>query len=68
MWDPGFYCTVLWLGTIEEKIYQRQVMKSGLAGGLESAGLATGAVNFTHEELRQGLTFIAVVVVVQTVR
>ena len=39
-------------GTIEEKIYQRQVMKSGLAGGLESAGLAAGMAHFTDEELR----------------
>ncbi len=45
------------IGTIEEKIYQRQVMKSGLAGGLESAGLGSWAAesaHFTPEELRKG--------------
>jgi hypothetical protein len=48
---------VIYIGTIEEKIYQRQVMKSGLAGGLESAGLGSWAAesaHFTPEELRKG--------------
>ena len=46
-------------GSIEEKIYQRQIMKSGLAGGLEGAGLAAGgsAAHFTLEELRDLFTY-----------
>jgi len=47
-------------GTIEEKIYQRQVMKSGLAGGLEAAGLTGGvteAASFTLEDMRDLFTF-----------
>ena len=46
-------------GTIEEKIYQRQLMKSGLAGGLETAGFKEGssAAHFTQEELRDLFTF-----------
>jgi hypothetical protein len=50
-------CNLGYIGTIEEKIYQRQVMKSGLAGGLESAGLGSWAAesaHFTPEELREG--------------
>ena len=35
--------------TVEEKIYQRQLKKSGLAGGLEAAGFSAGssAASFT---------------------
>jgi hypothetical protein len=56
--NPRAECAILAnVGTIEEKIYQRQVMKSGLAGGLESAGLGSWAAesaHFTPEELRKG--------------
>jgi len=44
-------------GTIEEKMYQRQVTKSGLAGGLASAGLVEAESKFTSEELRDLFTF-----------
>ena len=46
-------------GTIEEKIYQRQVMKSGLAGGIETSSwedLGKGA-HFTPDELKDIFTF-----------
>jgi hypothetical protein len=56
--NPRAECAIMvMVGTIEEKIYQRQVMKSGLAGGLESAGLGSWAAesaHFTPEELRKG--------------
>merc|ERR1719209_1752745 len=45
--------TLVTTGTIEEKIYQRQVMKSGLAVG--EGDLSVG--QFTREELRDLFTF-----------
>jgi len=50
---------LLTTGTIEEKVYQRQVMKSGLAGGLETASWQDvgSASHFSPEELRDLFTF-----------
>ena len=54
---------LLTTGSIEEKIYQRQLKKSGLAGGLEAAGFAGGstAANFTLQDLKDLFTFREVV-------
>ena len=49
-------CSLLHLvlkGSIEEKIYQRQISKSGLAEVMEAgAGSAQTTVKFSSEELR----------------
>ena len=52
-------------GTIEEKIFQRQVTKQGLGGGVVDQGNGTGAsshkaakFHFTREELKDLFSFI----------
>ena len=59
---PCHIYRLLTTGTIEEKIYQRQVMKSGLAGGLETASMADlgASTHFTPEELKDIFTFRSV--------
>lgn len=64
IWRDGQkrHCQVyrlLTTGSIEEKIYQRQLKKSGLAGGLEAAGFSGGstAANFTLQDLKDLFTF-----------
>ena len=39
-------------GSIEEKIYQRQICKSGLAEIMESGGSSQATVKFSREELK----------------
>ena len=43
---------MLHAGTIEEKIYQRQLMKGELAGAMDAGGPKIGPA-FTREELRE---------------
>ncbi|EFJ40540.1 hypothetical protein VOLCADRAFT_99672 [Volvox carteri f. nagariensis] len=55
---PCFVYRLLTTGTIEEKVYQRQLMKADLAsatvtGGSGAAGGSKGGGKFTREELRQ---------------
>ncbi|MCJ8745609.1 hypothetical protein PDJAM_G00132140 [Pangasius djambal] len=45
------------VGTIEEKIYQRQVSKQGLSGAVVDLGKKGEHINFSAEELRDLFTF-----------
>ncbi|XP_026857007.2 DNA repair and recombination protein RAD54B isoform X1 [Electrophorus electricus] len=48
---------LLTTGTIEEKIYQRQVCKQGLSGAVVDLGKKTEHISFSTEELRDLFTF-----------
>lgn len=53
-----FHCELFPLsGTIEEKIYQRQVSKQGLSGAVVDLGKKGEHINFPAEELRDLFTF-----------
>ncbi|XP_060756581.1 DNA repair and recombination protein RAD54B [Neoarius graeffei] len=62
VWRDGQKKTVhiyrfLTTGTIEEKIYQRQVSKQGLSGAVVDLGKKGEHINFSAEELRDLFTF-----------
>ncbi|XP_017579315.1 DNA repair and recombination protein RAD54B [Pygocentrus nattereri] len=62
VWRDGQKKTVhiyrfLTTGTIEEKIYQRQVSKQGLSGSVVDLGKKAEHINFSAEELRDLFTF-----------
>ncbi|XP_053343890.1 DNA repair and recombination protein RAD54B isoform X1 [Clarias gariepinus] len=62
VWRDGQRKTVhiyrfLTTGTIEEKIYQRQVSKQGLSGAVVDLGKKGEHINFSVEELRDLFTF-----------
>ena len=53
-------------GSIEEKIYQRQISKSGLAEVMEAgAGSAQATVRFSSEELKVHLQCIYIVQIIR---
>ena len=60
---PCYIYRLITTGTIEEKIYQRQMKKSGLARGVEAhthslaAAGSDSAAKFTVDELRDLFTF-----------
>ncbi|XP_066532072.1 DNA repair and recombination protein RAD54B [Hoplias malabaricus] len=62
VWRDGQKKTVhiyrfLTTGTIEEKIYQRQVSKQGLSGAVVDLGKKAEHISFSAEELRDLFTF-----------
>ncbi|XP_027028166.2 DNA repair and recombination protein RAD54B [Tachysurus fulvidraco] len=62
VWRDGQKKTVhiyrfLTTGTIEEKIYQRQVSKQGLSGAVVDLGKKGEHINFSAEDLRDLFTF-----------
>ncbi|XP_031431560.1 DNA repair and recombination protein RAD54B [Clupea harengus] len=62
VWRDGQRKTVhiyrlLTTGTIEERIYQRQVCKQGLSGAVVDLGKGADHISFSSEELRDLFTF-----------